>query len=180
MEPLWSPVVANSGNHSQNGPARNWRKQAETVAIGCSQLPPRLDGKEGVDGSSPSEGSAKAPHAGAFPFRTTCSSSNVQWVWSPLWSPQVDRPCGRGRSCANARPAPEFTAACVNARPDPGSRLYVCAEALPTVNGVYLHVGRQRAVRGECEMFDGVRGEVSSPARSDDVEGQVEREGFAA
>ena len=62
MEPLWSPVVANSGNQSQIGPARNWRKQAETVAVGCNRLRPGLDGKEGVDGSSPSEGSAKAPH----------------------------------------------------------------------------------------------------------------------
>jgi hypothetical protein len=33
------------------------------VATGC-----RVDGKEGVDGSSPSEGSAKAPHFGAFLF----------------------------------------------------------------------------------------------------------------
>jgi len=27
-----------------------------------------FDGKEVVDGSSPSEGSAKAPHVGAFPY----------------------------------------------------------------------------------------------------------------
>jgi hypothetical protein len=33
-------------------------KQAKTVATGCDQLPPNLDGKEGVDGSSPSEGLA--------------------------------------------------------------------------------------------------------------------------
>src|SRR5919198_5725747 len=59
MEPLWSPVVANGGNHLQIGRARNWRKQAETVAVGCNQLPPGLDGKEGVDGSSPSEGFCK-------------------------------------------------------------------------------------------------------------------------
>jgi hypothetical protein len=32
-----------------------------------------LHGKEGVDGSSPSEGSAKAPYVGVFPFRSTCS-----------------------------------------------------------------------------------------------------------
>jgi hypothetical protein len=31
-------------------------------------------GKEGVNGSSPLEGSAKAPHVGAFAFRSTCSS----------------------------------------------------------------------------------------------------------
>src|SRR5437667_7241458 len=49
------------------------------------------DGKEGVDGSSPSEGSAKAPHVGAFVFRSTCSSSIVQWVWSRLWSFQVQK-----------------------------------------------------------------------------------------
>jgi hypothetical protein len=45
-----------------------------------------FDGKEGVDGSSPSEGSAKAPHVGAFAFRTTCGLSSVRWVWSRLWS----------------------------------------------------------------------------------------------
>jgi hypothetical protein len=30
--------------------------------------------REGVDGSSPSEGSAKAPHVGAFSFSSTCSA----------------------------------------------------------------------------------------------------------
>jgi hypothetical protein len=60
MDPLWSPVVATGGNRSQIGPAA-------------------AHGKEGVDGSSPSEGSAKAPHVGAFAFRRTCSSSNVRW-----------------------------------------------------------------------------------------------------
>jgi hypothetical protein len=32
-----------------------------------------LHGKEGVDGSSPSEGFAKAPQTGAFSFRPTCA-----------------------------------------------------------------------------------------------------------
>src|SRR5438128_1381435 len=54
MEPLWSPVVANGGN----------RRQIEE-----SRKP---HGKEGVDGSSPSEGSAKAAHNGAFCFGPTC------------------------------------------------------------------------------------------------------------
>jgi hypothetical protein len=40
----------------------------------------------GVDGSSPSEGSAKSPHVGAFSFRATCALSNVRWVWSRSWS----------------------------------------------------------------------------------------------
>jgi hypothetical protein len=46
-------------------------ENGRTVALGCHRLRPNLDGKEGVDGSSPSEGSAKAPHVGAFAFRFT-------------------------------------------------------------------------------------------------------------
>ncbi len=53
--------------------------QAKIVAVGCDQLPESFHGKEGVDGSSPSEGSAKAPHVGAFLFRSTCSRVNVRW-----------------------------------------------------------------------------------------------------
>ena len=48
MEPLWSPVVANSGNQSQIGRARNRQKQAETVAVSCDQLPETFHGKERV------------------------------------------------------------------------------------------------------------------------------------
>jgi hypothetical protein len=47
-------------------------------------------GKEGVDGSSPSEGSAKAQRNGVFCFGSTCRCSNVGQVWSPLWSLQVE------------------------------------------------------------------------------------------
>ena len=47
-----------------------------------------LHGKEGVDGSSPSEGSAKTPETGAFVPRSACGGSHVQWVWSTLWSSQ--------------------------------------------------------------------------------------------
>jgi hypothetical protein len=66
MEPLWSPVVATGGNPSQIGPPRNPQTYAKPVAGGCDLLPESFHGKEGVDGSSPSEGSAKAPHNGAF------------------------------------------------------------------------------------------------------------------
>src|SRR5919201_621285 len=52
MEPLWSPVVANNGNQSQIGRARNRRKQRETVAVGCNQLRPGLNGKGRVDPTS--------------------------------------------------------------------------------------------------------------------------------
>jgi hypothetical protein len=40
---------------------RNRREQANTVAVGCHWLPIGAHGKEGVDGSSPSEGFAKCP-----------------------------------------------------------------------------------------------------------------------
>ena len=43
--------------------------------------PARQPHREGVDGSSPSEGSAKAPEIGALAFRPTCSASNVRWIW---------------------------------------------------------------------------------------------------
>ncbi len=97
MEPLWSPVVATGGNRSQIRRPRNPPKQAETIAVRCDRLPATFHGEEGVDGSSPSEGSAKAPHVGAFSFRPTCSLSNVQRVWSRLWSFRVrECPAGAG------------------------------------------------------------------------------------
>jgi len=66
MEPLWSPVVATRGNGSQIGSAPNAAEQAETVAVSCAHLQEGAHGKEGVDGSSPSEGSAKAPLLALF------------------------------------------------------------------------------------------------------------------
>jgi hypothetical protein len=61
MEPLWSPVVATVGNESQMVSPRKPAKQAKTVGLGCDRLRETLHGKEGVDGSSPSEGFAKGP-----------------------------------------------------------------------------------------------------------------------
>src|SRR6266508_3617577 len=58
---------------------------------------PNLHGKEGVDGSSPSEGSAKAPQKGAFCFSKSCRISNMWWVWSPLWSFQIPKSSGNWR-----------------------------------------------------------------------------------
>ena len=56
----------------------------------CTPLPPQnLHGKEGVDGSSPSEGSAKPPQIGALCVTRTCTISSVRWVWSPFLEPQV-------------------------------------------------------------------------------------------
>jgi hypothetical protein len=66
MEPLWSPVVATSGNRRQIDEPRKPQNEAKSVATGCHRLLATFHGKEGVDGSSPSEGSAKAPQAGLF------------------------------------------------------------------------------------------------------------------
>ena len=43
-------------------------QQAKSVAAGCHRMPEKFHGKEGVDGSSPSEGSAKALQVRAFAF----------------------------------------------------------------------------------------------------------------
>ena len=56
MEPLWSRAVAISGKRWQTRRRRTRLKQAKTVALDCDQLPEPFHGKEGVDGSSPSEG----------------------------------------------------------------------------------------------------------------------------
>ena len=56
MEPLWSPVVATGGERSQIAQPQDRRKQAESVAVRRDRLRPGPHGKEGVDGSSPSEG----------------------------------------------------------------------------------------------------------------------------
>ena len=61
MEHSWSPAVATGGNRWQIERPRKRLKQAKPVADGCDQLPGPQNGKEGVDGSSPSEGSEKIP-----------------------------------------------------------------------------------------------------------------------
>jgi hypothetical protein len=64
MEPLWSPVVAIGGNPSQIATPHKPQKHAKTVAVGCDRLLFGAPGKEGVDGSSPSEGLSKSPANG--------------------------------------------------------------------------------------------------------------------
>jgi hypothetical protein len=54
-------VVATGGNRSQIVSTRKRLKQAKTVAAGCDRLPQAAHGKEGVDGSSPSEGLNESP-----------------------------------------------------------------------------------------------------------------------
>jgi hypothetical protein len=58
MEPSgrnrWQPVA--------DGMTPRTAQAAQIVAVGCDRLPESFDGKEGVDGSSPSEGLKKGPH----------------------------------------------------------------------------------------------------------------------
>jgi hypothetical protein len=49
-----------------NGTPVKRPKQARTVAVDCDRLPQRRHGKEGVSGSSPEEGSAKAAESQLF------------------------------------------------------------------------------------------------------------------
>ena len=91
MEPLWSPVVATGGNQPQIDRPSKSQKQAKSVATGCHRLRATFHGKEGFDGSSPSEGSAKASQIAAFPVERTCTAFSMRWVWSRLWSFQIQK-----------------------------------------------------------------------------------------
>ena len=62
------------------------RRDSYLLARGC--LP--LLGKEGVDGSSPSEG-LQNPRSREFSFRWSCFRANVQWVWSVVWSFEFEK-----------------------------------------------------------------------------------------
>ena len=66
MEHLWSQAGATGGNPSQTHPPKKRLRSANRQPVATLRNKETFDGKEGVDGSSPSEGSAKAPHVGAF------------------------------------------------------------------------------------------------------------------
>ena len=77
MEHLWSKAVATNGNRSQTQNPLNRPNYLRIVADGCHQLRRMLHGKEGVDGSSPSEGSRKAPEIAALSRHDPCNRSNL-------------------------------------------------------------------------------------------------------
>src|SRR3954468_24566549 len=59
------------------------------VTLACPRFPTWFqDGKEGVDGSSPSEGSAKAPRTGLSSF-SVLRVVHDSPVWSMFWSSQI-------------------------------------------------------------------------------------------
>jgi hypothetical protein len=65
-----APVEPSRGNQRQSAASRaaaEWaKKKAESLVLGCRALPEPSNGKEGVDGSSPSEGFAELPANRAF------------------------------------------------------------------------------------------------------------------
>src|SRR6266852_6120528 len=66
MEHLWSPAGATGGNRWQTGHPQKPLKQADRQPVATHGNRFGAHDKEGVDGSSPSEGSRKAPIIGAF------------------------------------------------------------------------------------------------------------------
>jgi hypothetical protein len=92
MEPLWSPVVPTGGNQRQRrGPQT--AKTTEIRCAGCDRLHETFHGKEGVDGSSPSEGFTKRPANGLFRcldgLRTSLGSASLNL--SPGSVPNIAR-----------------------------------------------------------------------------------------
>jgi hypothetical protein len=102
MEPLWSPVIATGGNQWQTGLAPKARKQAESVAVGCDRLPEKFHGKEGVDGSSPSEGSEKLLQMPTLSRFTVAATGDEGRTWprytSELRFAASEKPC-KADSC---------------------------------------------------------------------------------
>jgi hypothetical protein len=79
------PSRRNQCKHRQIGRPPQPLKQAKFVAVGCDPLPEPSNGKEGVDGSSPSEGlilfpaQRRFPLAGLLQDRAVCSDMESVW-----------------------------------------------------------------------------------------------------
>src|SRR5438105_15495957 len=89
MEPLWSPVGATGGNQRQIARANEPEKQAKTLAVGCDRLPRGVHAKEGVDGSSPSEGSPKRPGNMGLLILTLLRFFQHALEWNMFWNSQT-------------------------------------------------------------------------------------------
>ena len=68
---------------------------AQTVANACLHLRRGAHGKEGVNGSSPSEGLQKTPHVGAFTFSLDPSSPDA--IFNPGGQPAAGATHTRAR-----------------------------------------------------------------------------------
>jgi hypothetical protein len=78
MDQLWNNGVATHGNRARTARPGKPLEQAKSFAIRCLRLQFGQHGKEGVDGSSPSEGFCKVaarrpiPHSERLALRRTC------------------------------------------------------------------------------------------------------------
>jgi len=101
MEPLWSPAVATGGKRL---------RQPKTVAVGCDRLPEAFHGKEGVVGSSSTEGFQEPAARGGFSAscapRTADDSPPLESTWK-VRAVGDDWLCGERRAirCTARRPA---------------------------------------------------------------------------
>src|SRR5713226_6826395 len=163
MERLWSLAGATSGNPWQIGRPRKRRNQAKTVATGCDQLPWDLDGKEGVDGSSPSEGlkSLQISHLCCLYWRryqvpvggsgVTVDGRRCRSFTATLSS------CSRRVRCETLRQGrTEVARAFRKVR----SLAATDAERRPGMRG-----RTRRVVRGAARVFEAGQGTITEPAR---------------
>jgi hypothetical protein len=88
MERLWSQAGATGSNPWQMRTLQKRRKQAKTAAAGCHWLRPNLDGKEGVDGSSPSEGFTKGQQMAFFAAGAVYANRSIVHQPIPKIGPQ--------------------------------------------------------------------------------------------
>jgi hypothetical protein len=81
------------------------RKNCVASERACTRVTPQnLHGKEGVDGSSPSEGSAKAAQIAGFFGRLELHELQYAVGMEPVWSLQVQK-TAHNASHSNAKPA---------------------------------------------------------------------------
>jgi hypothetical protein len=91
-------VVATGGKRWQIAQPLKRRNHAKTVAVGCDRLPLAAHGKEGVSGSSPEEGSAKAPHVATFFVRADLIKSERALGMEQLMEPSAEKRSFRDES----------------------------------------------------------------------------------
>ena len=136
--------------HSKTRREARWDRPA---AKGSS-----LHGKEGVDGSSPSEGSAKTPQNRASSFGRTCKDSSMQWVWSRFWSFQVqDGSPEDMKSCSLPRRQLGLSRRSKSARPMSSRHSSNCSHGRfeRTCERDHELEGRSRTVGGEAANLRG-------------------------
>ena len=138
MEPLWSPGVATGGNQRQIDATRKPRKQVESVATGCHQLPETFHGKEGVDGSSPSEGFHKKASKWGF-FVASISRLRTS-LERPSTCPQDLSPTVRGalESWLNKRRLTSSSTSMNGRYPATEGRKDIDASDTPLLDGLKL------------------------------------------